>query len=308
MTSRTVSAFLPNGSYIDIAKVEGNATYKAYMLGLREDPTEVVSPRFCPFSQQICQYWPLKSVKTQNPLAPILKALIATAESTLETTINSAAVSAYDLGAIDYESAKIDVQTALSEVNVVGYNRLDHVARQIAPALGIRGNCSDPYILPEDPPYHHDPEQVFFTVEYTRDSLTAGLWREECGAMEMTKRLNSIGLGHDAMQTCRRTATDKKTCDETFKSALRTVSSDSSRDEGEEIGPVLVFGESADDDDMLVMLRGVLGEQFPNGDSMDLSRVRDFSPDPAFAGSRSMAKAVWAAHGSEYEGHHVKEL
>jgi hypothetical protein len=39
-----------------------------------------------------------------------------------------------------------------------------------------------------------------------------------------------------------------------------------------------------------------------------LSRVRDFSLDPAFAGSRSMAAAVWAAHGSDHQSHHVKEL
>jgi hypothetical protein len=198
----------------------------------------------------------------------------------------------------------------LSEVNVDGYDRLDHVARQLAPALEINGNCSDPYILPEDPLYHHDPEQVLFTIEYTRDSLTAGLWREECGVMEMTSRLNSIELGHDAMQTCGRTATDKTACDETFKFALRSASKDSSRDEREEIGPVLIFGESAGDDAMLAMLREVLREQFPNDDSVGLSRVRGFSPHSAFAGSRSMAKAVWAAQqdGSEYESHHVKEL
>jgi hypothetical protein len=303
-----VSAFLPNGSYIDVAKVKGNSTYKAYMLGLQEEPSKTFSPRYCPFSHQICQYWPLRSVQTHNPLASILKALIATAESTLDTTINSVAASAYDLGTINYESAKIDVQTALNELNIDSYDRLDHVARQLAPALGIQGNCSDPYILPEDPAYYHDPEQILFTVEYSQDSLTAGLWREECGVMEMTNRLNSIELGHNAMQTCKRTAPDKTTCDETFKSALRTVGEDSSRDEGEEIGPVLIFGESADDDAMLNMLREVLGEQFLNGETVDLSRVRDFSLDPAFAGSRSMAAAVWAAHGSDHQSHHVKEL
>jgi hypothetical protein len=303
-----VSAVLPNGSYIDIAKVEGNATYKAYMLGLREEPINIVSPKYCPFSQDVCQYWPFKGVQTQNALAPILKALVATAESALETTINSVAVSAYDLGAIDYESAKNDVQTALSEVNFDGYNRLDHVARQLAPALGFQGNCSDPYILPEDPLCHRDPEQILFTIEYTRDSLTAGLWKEECGVMSMTNRLNSIELGHDAMQACKRTATDQRTCDDAFKSALRKLSEDASRDEHERIGPVLVFGERADEDAMLKSLREVLGKQFPNGDSVDLTSVRGFSPDPAFAGSRAMAAAVWEAHGSENEGHHIKEL
>jgi hypothetical protein len=126
--------------------------------------------------------------------------------------------------------------------------------------------------------------------------------------MEMTSRLNSIELGDDAMQSCKWTATDETACDETFKSALRSASKDSSRDECEEIGPVLIFGESAGDDAMLAILREILGEQFPNGDSVDLSRVRDFSLDPAFAGSRSMAKAVWEACGPEYEGRHLKEL
>lgn len=83
---------------------------------------------------------------------------------------------------------------------------------------------------------------------------------------------------------------------------------DSSRDRHEEIGPVLIYGECADDNDMLTTLRQVLTEQLPNGHSGDLSRVRNVSPDPAFAGSRSMARAMWEAHGSEYERHCVMEL
>lgn len=106
-----MSAFLPNRSYIDIAKVEGDATYKAYMLGLRGEPIKIVSPSYCPFSKRICQYWPLKSVQTQNPLAPMLKALVATTESALEMNIKSVAVSAYGLGTMDYVLAKDGVQS-----------------------------------------------------------------------------------------------------------------------------------------------------------------------------------------------------
>ena len=307
-----MSAFLPNGSYIDIAKIEGDATYKAYMLGSREDiePTKMISAKYCPFSQRICQHWPFKSIHTQNALAPILKKLVAAAESTLETSVNSVAVSAYDIGTIDHKLAKDDVHTALSDLGVDSYNRLDHVVRQLAPALGLRGNCSEPYTLPDDPAYHHDPEQVFFAVEYTRDSLTAGLWREECGAMEMTSRLNSDQLGHNAMQSCRETAQNKGACEEGFKAALRSVSTHSSREENGEIGAVLAFGECADDEAMLTTLRQVLGEQFPNrdSDSVDLSLVRGFSPDPAFAGSRAMARTAWAARGSEHEVWHAEEL
>lgn len=303
-----MSAFLPNGRYIDIAKVEGDATYEAYTLGLGEQPIKIVSAKYCPFSHRTFQHLPFKSRRPQNPLAPILKTLIPAAESTLETSVKSVAVTAYDIGTIDHKSAKDDVHAASSELGVNSYNRLDHVVRQLAPAVGLQGNCSEPYTLPDDPAYHHDPEQVFFAIEYTRDSLTAGLWREECGVLEMTSRLNSDQFGHNAMQHCRETAEDKATYEETFESALRSVSTDWNREKNGEIGAVLAFGECADDETMLIALRQTLGEQFSNGDSVDLSRVRGFSPDPAFAGSRAMATAAWAAHGSEHEGSDRTEL
>lgn len=302
-----MSAFLPSGSYIDIAKVEGDATYKAYMLGLREEPTKIASARHCPFSQRICQHWPFKSVHDQNPLAPLLKALVASAELTLETTVNSVAVSAYDIGTIDHQLAKNDIHTALNDLKVDSYNRLDHIIRHLAPVLGLQGNCSEPYTLPDDPAYHHDPEQLFFAFEYDRDSLTAGLWREECGVMEMTSPLNSAQFGHNAMQACRDAEESRWTCDEDLKSALRGVSADSSRGARHELGRVLLFGESALDGATLVALRQVLEEQFPNGDSVDWSRVQDFSQDLAFAGSRAMARTDWTARGSGLEDDY-KEL
>lgn len=306
--SRTVSAFLPSGSYVDIAKIEGDAIYKAYMLGLREEPTRIISAKYCPFSDRICQHWPFKSIEAQNPLASILTALVTAAEATLETSIKSVAVSAHDIGTIDHALAKHDVNTALNDLGVDSYNRLDHIVRHLAPAIGIPGKCSEPYALPDDPSYHQDPEQIIVTVEFTRDSLTVGLWREECGVMEMINRLNSAPLGYNAMWTCKGNAQNKTACDEAFKSALRSVSADSSHEKNEDIGAALAFGECANDEAMLVALRQVLEEQFLNGDSVDLSLVRGFSPDPAFAGSRAMARAVWAAHGSDHDDNHRIEL
>lgn len=278
------------------------------MLGLREEPTKIISPEYCPFSDRICQHWPFKNIQPQNPLAPILKALVSAAENTLETSVKSVAVSACDIGTIDHKLANDDVHTALKDLGVNSYNRLDHVVRQLAPVLGIQGNCSEPYTLPDDPSYHHDPEQIFFALDYTNDSLTVGLWKEECGVIAMTNRLNSVELGHNAMQTCRETPENKATCEEGFRSALRGVGADLNRGKSEKIGAVLAFGESADDEAMLKTLRQVLGKQFSNGDSVDLSRVRGFSPDPAFAGSRAMAKIDGAARGSEGESHYKQEL
>lgn len=278
------------------------------MLGLLEQPTKIVSASYCPFPNRICEHWPIKNVHTQNPLAPMLKALIAAAECSLETTIDSVAVSAYDIGAIDLDLSRAHVHAALSELGVDDYNPLGHVARQLAPAVGIQGDCSGPFILPNDPAYYSDPVQNVFTIEYTRDSMTAGLWNEDCGVMEMAKRLNSAQLGHNAVQTCRESSSDIARCEEAFESALRSVIEDSHRAKHEEIDAVLVYGERADDNDMLVSLRKVLIEQFPNGGSVDLSRLQSFSPDPTFAGSRAMARAMWAAQASGHEDHPRQEL
>jgi hypothetical protein len=138
--------------------------------------------------------------------------------------------------------------------------------------------------------------------------MTAGFWKEECGTIEMIKRSNSAQLGFNAMQTCRESAEDKKSCEETFISALRDVNEDSRRDKHEEIGAVLVSGECGDDDTMLSTLRKVLEEQFSNGGSADLSPTQSFSPDLAFAGSRSMAATSRAAISSKFEPSHVDEL
>lgn len=155
------------------------------MLGLREEPIQSVTANYCPFTPRVCQHWPFKSVQTRNPLAPILKALVDTAESVLETAVSSVAVSARDTEITSYSVTRKDIHTVLRELGIDGYNRLDHAARHLVLALGAHGNCSEPYILPEDPVYYYDPEHVVITTEYTRDSMTAGYWREDCGSMEL---------------------------------------------------------------------------------------------------------------------------
>ena len=107
---------------------------------------------------------------------------------------------------------------------------------------------------------------------------------------------------------CRESVEDENLWEETFICATRNVSEVPTRDKHEKIGPTLVFGECADDDAMLNMLRKVLEEQFPDGGSADLSRVQSLSSDPAFAGSRSMAATSWAAMNSQHEAYHVDEL
>jgi len=52
---------------------------------------------------------------------------------------------------------------------------------------------------------------------------------------------------------------------------------------------VLVFGDKADDENLISVLRQVLRENFANGAYITPVRLQNFSPDLAFAGSRAMA-------------------
>jgi hypothetical protein len=282
---------------LDIAKIQGSPTYKAYMLATQYDQERLVpgsfkSARYCPFSLQICQYWPFRYLQASNPLAPMLKALVAAADATLETSTRSVVVSSYDLS---IPSVKGNVQSGLKEVGVDGRNRLEHVARSIAVTIGMEGNCSDAYgMFPEDPNYYADPPQLVLTVEYTRDSMATLLWEEDCGYHSALNRLGSGKLGYDAVLECREEAgEDDTSCSDTLKNAFRQVSTVRGLVKNEEIGAVLVFGEQAGDIFMGTALREFLEEKYPNGASVNISHAADLSPNPAFAGSRVMAMTDW---------------
>jgi hypothetical protein len=291
-----VSARLKNGAFLDIAKIEGSERYKAYMLGKYEESSaDIISTKYCLFSQQICQqYWPMKRVlEPKSPLAPMIQALVAAADSTLDTSIHSIAVSTSDFSTINHELALRDVQAALNNVHVFNWNRLDHVARQVVPALDIQGRCSDPYVLPEDPSYHADPAQIILTIDFTRQSLAAAFWDEECGDVSQRRAIHSTILGYDALEECRKTVDDPKVCSERFTSSLFELLGKPNPEEV--IGAVLILGEQANDDTMLVLLREALKRRFSNGEAVDFSRVREFTVDPAYAGSRASAWAEWEA-------------
>ncbi|KAJ8610742.1 hypothetical protein MRB53_038384 [Persea americana] len=79
-----------------------------------------------------------------------------------------------------------------------------------------------PTSSPDDPAYYADPEQLILTVEYTRQSLTAGFWNEECSVVSQRSGINTRDFGQDALDKCRWTK-DAMVCDESFKSTLRDV-------------------------------------------------------------------------------------
>jgi hypothetical protein len=294
----TVSAFTENDTYIDIAKIEGGEKYKAYMLGESQQQDFTQFP-YCPFSEQLCQrFWPI-TAQPPNRVAPILHVLVAAARAYLERPVESALVSIHAIELNRWARARADVQSAMDSIQVHSWNHLGCIMPEQDRALGLGGRCSV-YVLPEEPGFIQDPAKIILGVEYTRQSLTASLWEEECGYVSRLKAGPfASGPGSDAREACLNENPSNPSaqahCDDLFKSELRSLLQNSSQGTRYKnisaIDVAIVTGERANDESMKYLLSQVLEELYTNGGSLDLSLTQKFSPDPAFVGSRSAAYA-----------------
>lgn len=291
--SRTASARFPNGTYLDIAKIEGGNEYKAYMLSLQQAAPLIASPWLCPLPDHICQYWPMRSMVAQNPLDFMLEALVAAVEAALETRVESVSVAAHDLANVDAR----DVALALSRIGVESSHSPMMTREVIARTLGSKNTWL--------PPHPYILLQHFISVEYTRTSLTVFLLEESGGNVTVLGKVSSGKLGYDDMQACQATELSNTTstiCYAAQKAALRQMCKDTNQfnaldpDFGVEgqldLSAIFLFGENACDQDLDTVLRDVLEVVWADGERDDLARViEDLSPEPAFAGSRAMALA-----------------
>jgi hypothetical protein len=109
------------------------------MLGLRQtlSSTSIITSRYCPFLQQLCKYWPLQTINTkvQNPLAPILRALLSAAEATLETEVLSTMVATHAIDSVD--AVRTHMHSAFNEMDATSYGRHLRVVDNPVPALRL---------------------------------------------------------------------------------------------------------------------------------------------------------------------------
>jgi hypothetical protein len=264
------------------------------MRGFRQtlSSTSITNPRYCPFSQQLCKYWPLQTINiiAQNPLAPMLKALLSAAEATLATKVYSAMVATHAIDSVD--AVNTHMRSAFDEMSTTGYGRDFRVVDSLVPALRLEGVCNDT-LYPSDPE-RYVVKLTFLGIEYTRGSLNAAMFYQECGDYEMLSRVSSSKVGYDTVSACRSTAQNITACNDPLETALRRVIRDAgsyNTRKSPELDEIFVFGEKAEDENMLAVLDQVLRDWTANGASLNMSRVRGFSPDPAFAGTRAMAFA-----------------
>lgn len=236
----------------------------------------------------------------------MLMTLLTAAEFTLDTALGSAAVSVYE-GSVINASIEQDVQSAFNKLGIHHYG-LRYVTQHLTQALEIKGRCSSSFARPDDPDFE-DQRQLIFTVEYTRHSLNALLWEEECGVPTAISRVSSPKLGHDALLACRESAaSNDQSCDKALQTALSNVAKAAGKDD-QTIDFVLLHGELGQHGDLTVPLREILSARFVNGDSVNFSHVqRHLSPDLVFAGSRAVAFAEAGARELARERAERKEL
>lgn len=289
-----MSALTENGTYIDLAKIEGSDTYKAYMRDSTQAPRHsTVVTKYCPFPRSICErYWPFRVIQPHSSLKPIIQALVTAAESTLEQPVHSVFVTAHRRSTITRD----DVLSALDDIGVYGWRRVDQVISHQIWALHLAGRCPDPWLQPEHPEYHEDPPKLILSVEYTRQSLVLGVWEEDCGIGWMLGFSEAHELGYDSRKFCRQLRADKSGCDGFFTRAIGKALSSEKVNTYRSIDAVLLTGENAHDKDIQTLLRQVLTDRFPNSKNVDLFRVRALSDDPTYAGSRA---AAWAELGAK---------
>lgn len=297
-----MSARLATGASIDIAKIEGNARYKAYMRGPQDESNASLTfAKYCPLTQHLCQrYWPFRGVNlSRNPLAPILHASVAAAESALQTSISSVhvAVSVFDLRTIDHVLARCDVLSALEAIRVDGWDRLEIVEREVNYGVDVRRHCSYPHIPPDPPGSYEDFTRLLWTSEYARRSWIADLWEEDCGVVSQLDGVHEDDLGHDTRETCRTMDGIAVDCRGIFMAATGELfgSKKSKNTINRTISTMLTMREHADNDDMRVMPCEGVDLPFGPDEAIDLDTVRSFAPEAAYVGSRAMA---WAELGA----------
>lgn len=265
--------------------------YKTYMLDQEKKftKTTITTARYCPLPKQLCQHWLFQktSIQDRNHLTPLLKALFTAAEAALETDIHSAVVAAYAMG--DRYSGQQYLKSASDELGVMTNGRIFRAIEELVPALHLEGKCENPDLYSDDPEYRVEGKR-FLTIEYTRSSMTATIYYQECDYYEMLSRVRSSEFGFDAVEACRSAAEANGSCNADLQAALRKMVKESSTSgRRHKLDALLVFGEKALDGNFAAILRKVLDNSFSNGASISPVSMQDFSPDLAFAGSRAMA-------------------
>ncbi|KAB8346062.1 hypothetical protein FH972_023114 [Carpinus fangiana] len=287
------SAYFPNGTYRDIAKIEGGPRFKDYMRHIDPvgAPDSVVSEHLQAedsFLGGVLKHlWPIRH-PSNNPLTAMFKALRSASESALERPVSivEIAVNCFPHGPrLSTFFAEIDAALEDSSMEKLRPPRTN--GEMAARAKGIEGYCGDE---PGDP---CDPERVVLSVENTRSGLTIIMWTETSGSYDFHRVLHSPELGQDSLDNCERRNANQSCIDE-LKNSIRTVAKMPLKFNWgglERIEAIVLLGEGAVDARLNGILRDILQEQYAT-EVIDVM-LSSASTDPIFLASRNLARTDW---------------
>ena len=211
----------------------------------------------------------------------MLKALLAAVETTIERDVTSVLVSTHVTQEQDHwATISAYMLSALKELKV---NRWDRALAKVAPTLLLElhfvSDCENEEV------------RYYLAVEYTKDSLVGQIWDGVCGVYDMIQTVSSSSSGYDAISACRKESENAEQCNAPLRRVLHELFKTSGHPKHQlDLSALLVSGEKGDDKNFLMALIQSLEDSHVNFTSADTSKLREYAPDLAFAGSRAMAE------------------
>ncbi|KAJ5577639.1 uncharacterized protein N7459_006603 [Penicillium hispanicum] len=275
----------PNGSHVEVAKIEGNPSYKHRMrtADVQEDDAYIAPDTQTtvgwPSFRDYLPPWLGGHNNTNKHLSGMLKSLKIAIESYQEASVSTAEITVpFPISGTFYDTLRSAAKSVSISIPATPAAPAGRLAALHVYGIGP-GKC-DYYPSPSDPP---DPAQVFLTVEYTRSALTALLIVEECGLYEDLRVLHETHLGsQESPQDIRAELT----------TALGDVVKMPIEYDGESfksLSNVVLLGESSESQILQDVLKELLGKQQRSGIN---TSVVDQHKDPV---SRVFAASVAAA-------------
>lgn len=278
------SIYFRNGTFIDVAKVQGGVQYQKYMSQVLSG-FAMNTVAECPLPEWLCRFWPAPP----NPLSPMIFALKTSTETALEQNLSAAEIAIPHLPD-QRDTITSGIAAALRGASLQYFRSPTWNGKYAATHLPLRDNCSSNYD-PNDPLVEDDPPQVVLTVEYTQSSLTAVLWEDDCRLFTAMRKLYSEDLGKAGLDDCRNGNTQTRdNCNRELHDVLQQLTKLPATCEGssyDQIDWVVVFGEASDDSNLHEVLQDVLGEGY-SGSVL----ARNSSPQ-TFAASSGVARLAW---------------
>ncbi|CAK1357939.1 uncharacterized protein RHO25_007977 [Cercospora beticola] len=225
------SAYLPNGTYLDIAKVEGGRAYKTFMRSMPhpEDGTSRLlegypsrGPSRCPLPGPLCYLWP-DNGHEDDILIAIIRAMKASSEAALEHHVEKVLLGVPCLLPTYAFNKLVDVfDKSLRNAGLLSPHRAQHNRQYAGIDKGINFDCLFP--PPQDTEHGEeaDDDTIVLAVEATRNSLSLSIWHAECAMWELMRQApQSFELGSMALTVCREQQDPR--CLQELEGAIRQV-------------------------------------------------------------------------------------